>query len=527
MHLLTIILLTVWASCAQGQGGTCDFPKIKHGSIYNENRYEHLFPVAIGKYVYYSCEQSFASPKQSVWTRIECTAEGWSPDPQCLRHCILPSVEHGHSDYSQVTHLEGETVKITCDIGYSLPNNQRIITCTESGWSTEPICIPYRIAGHRRLFQSSETETTGAEPIPNIELRETGNKNAEVWRDLDFFHRINRGIAGHRGPFQGRGTEKARAGPVPDITLGRLATRNAEDPQEPPIVLHPFNPRMAWHWGPFQGHETETTGAGSVPNIERRETGNRNAEDWRKLAFLRGLSDRGIAGNRGPFQSSETETTGAGPIPNIELRNTGNGNAEGRWELPFPLRQFNTEFCYRPTFENARTESRGKRFRVNDHLEYDCHPGYENKHGNTSGTIVCGDSGWSDTPTCFDPKEKCGRPPAIDNGDITSMPLKEYAPGSLVKYQCQSYYKRRGNSTIICNKGKWTIPPECLDPCVISEDIMDKHNIQIQERRGKEIYFQWGETVKFMCKRGYQKQTEQKSFRATCMNGNLTYPKCE
>ncbi|XP_055966554.1 complement factor H-related protein 3 isoform X4 [Sorex fumeus] len=428
MHLLTIILLTVWASCAQGQGGTCDFPKIKHGSIYNENRYEHLFPVAIGKYVYYSCEQSFASPKQSVWTRIECTAEGWSPDPQCLRHCILPSVEHGHSDYSQVTHLEGETVKITCDIGYSLPNNQRIITCTESGWSTEPICIPYHIAGHR---------------------------------------------------------------------------------------------------GPFQSSETETTGAGSIPNIEWRETGNRNAEDWRKLAFLRGLFDRGIAGNRGPFQSSETETTGAGPIPNIELRNTGNGNAEGRWELPFPLRQFNTEFCYRPTFENARTESRGKRFRVNDHLEYDCHPGYENKHGNTSGTIVCGDSGWSDTPTCFDPKEKCGRPPAIDNGDITSMPLKEYAPGSLVKYQCQSYYKRRGNSTIICNKGKWTIPPECLDPCVISEDIMDKHNIQIQERRGKEIYFQWGETVKFMCKRGYQKQTEQKSFRATCMNGNLTYPKCE
>lgn len=57
-----------------------------------------------------------------------------------LGQCFFPWVENGHSASSGQTHQEGNTVQIVCDAGYSLPNNQSIVTCAESGWSTPPKC---------------------------------------------------------------------------------------------------------------------------------------------------------------------------------------------------------------------------------------------------------------------------------------------------------------------------------------------------------------------------------------------------
>ncbi|XP_077934160.1 complement factor H-related protein 2-like isoform X2 [Halichoerus grypus] len=140
MLLLISIIFILWVSCAHGQGGTCDFPEIRHGNIYDEDRYKQSFPVAIGKYFYYSCDHSFVSPSQSLWTQIICTEEGWSPTPKCIRQCFFPWVENGHSASSGQTHQEGDTVQIVCDTGYSVLYNQSSIQCTESGWSTPPKC---------------------------------------------------------------------------------------------------------------------------------------------------------------------------------------------------------------------------------------------------------------------------------------------------------------------------------------------------------------------------------------------------
>ncbi|XP_006770773.2 PREDICTED: complement factor H-related protein 2-like [Myotis davidii] len=140
MLLLVKVILTLWVSWAHGQGRTCDFPEIKHGNIYEENRYKPTFPVAEGKYFYYSCDHSFVSPSQSLWTQINCTKGGWSPAPRCIRQCFFPWVENGHSASSGRTHQEGDTVQIVCDQGYSLANDQDVITCAEHGWSTPPTC---------------------------------------------------------------------------------------------------------------------------------------------------------------------------------------------------------------------------------------------------------------------------------------------------------------------------------------------------------------------------------------------------
>nr|XP_021530251.1 complement factor H-related protein 1-like [Aotus nancymaae] len=54
--------------------------------------------------------------------------------------CFFPFVENGHSDSSGRTHLEGDTVQIVCNAGYSLQKNNNNISCVERGWSTPPKC---------------------------------------------------------------------------------------------------------------------------------------------------------------------------------------------------------------------------------------------------------------------------------------------------------------------------------------------------------------------------------------------------
>ncbi|XP_069400240.1 complement factor H-related protein 2-like [Ovis canadensis] len=269
MLLLLNVILTLWVCCVHGQGRMCDFPEIKHGSIYNENRYKKFFPTDVGKYFYYTCEHSFVTPSQSLWTRINCTEEGWSPTPKCLRQCFFPWVENGQSTSSGQTHREGDIVHIVCNAGYSLPNGQSSIACGESGWSSPPVC--------RRVY----------------------------------------------------------------------------------------------------------------------------------------------------------------------------------------------------------------------------------------------------------PQGRCGPPPPIDNGDTVSLPLPQYPPESAVEYKCQAYYVLQGDKHIVCRNGEWSEPPKCLGACVISEEMMQQHNIQLKWRQDKKLYTRTDDSIEFTCKYGYRPTTPNHTFRTTCHEGKVVYPHCE
>uniref|UniRef100_A0A673TAC2 Sushi domain-containing protein n=1 Tax=Suricata suricatta TaxID=37032 RepID=A0A673TAC2_SURSU len=126
----------------------------------------------------------------------------------------------------------------------------------------------------------------------------------------------------------------------------------------------------------------------------------------------------------------------------------------------------------------------------------------------------------------FYPNEKCGPPPPIDNGDITTFPKPEYDPGSSVEYQCQSLYVLEGNKIITCSYGQWSKPPKCLDACVVSEETMEKHKIKFRWSPKKKLYAPTQDHVEFECKPGYVKRTAEHTFRVTCLEGKLTYPVC-
>ncbi|XP_049975934.1 complement factor H-related protein 1-like isoform X2 [Alexandromys fortis] len=121
---------------------------------------------------------------------------------------------------------------------------------------------------------------------------------------------------------------------------------------------------------------------------------------------------------------------------------------------------------------------------------------------------------------------KCGPPPPIDNGDITSFPLRIYEPSSSVEYQCQSLYQLQGNKKITCSNGEWSEPPKCLHPCVISEEIMKRHNITYRWIRGQKLYSKSGDYVKFSCISGYKEANESPPFHTMCIDGHINYPSC-
>lgn len=64
------------------------------------------------------------------------------------------------------------------------------------------------------------------------------------------------------------------------------------------------------------------------------------------------------------------------------------------------------------------------------------------------------------------------------------------------------------------------------DACVISEETMDKHNIQLRWSHTQKIYSKTGDTIEFKCKTGYYKKTPDRTFRITCQEGKLVYPTC-
>uniref|UniRef100_A0A673SXN5 Sushi domain-containing protein n=1 Tax=Suricata suricatta TaxID=37032 RepID=A0A673SXN5_SURSU len=125
--------------------------------------------------------------------------------------------------------------------------------------------------------------------------------------------------------------------------------------------------------------------------------------------------------------------------------------------------QFTVSFSvisFLPDFGNATPIGQQKAvYKSGEKVTYKCPTSHLVDGPNT---VQCINSQWIGKPRCKDPNEKCGPPPPIDNGDITTFPKPEYDPGSSVEYQCQSLYVLEGNKIITCSYGQWSKPPKCL-----------------------------------------------------------------
>uniref|UniRef100_A0A287CSY4 Complement factor H n=1 Tax=Ictidomys tridecemlineatus TaxID=43179 RepID=A0A287CSY4_ICTTR len=363
----------------------CDFPEIKHGHLYNEERYRPYFPVPIGQRYAYECDENFLPPSKSYWGYIRCTKEGWLPEVPCIRQCIFNYVENGY--YSRERrHSLHESVKVDCYPGHSLSNGQNTATCTENGWSPPLKCIQIR---------------TDCFNLPNFddamllgERKESYKSGDQVTYRCPKFYQVDRSntITCINGKWIGKPMCK-------DISC--------------------VNP----------------------PKVE-------------------------------------------------------NANIISNQMLKYPSGERVRYECIKP-------------FEIFGEVE-----------------VMCLNGTWTEPPQCKDSSGKCGPPPAIDNGDLTSFPLPVYPMGSSVEYQCQSLYQLEGSKTVTCRNGEWSNPPKCLYACVISEEIMERYHITLRWKEWQKFYASSGDTVEFVCKYGYSPSTRPQSFRTRCIDGHLEYPVC-
>ncbi|XP_037067245.1 complement factor H-like isoform X2 [Peromyscus leucopus] len=181
--------------------------------------------------------------------------------------------------------------------------------------------------------------------------------------------------------------------------------------------------------------------------------------------------------------------------------------------------------CVDPPFvKNATIVTRPMdKYPPNERVRYECNKPFE-LFGEVE--VMCQNGVWTEPPKCKDSTGKCGPPPPIDNGDITSFPLPVYAPLSSVEYQCQSLYQLQGNKKITCRNGEWSEPPKCLRACVILEEIMERHNIIYRWRENKKLYIRSGDYVEFQCKSGYKQTKRRPPLRTMCIDGHINYPSC-
>uniref|UniRef100_A0AAA9T839 Sushi domain-containing protein n=1 Tax=Bos taurus TaxID=9913 RepID=A0AAA9T839_BOVIN len=171
-----------------------------------------------------------------------------------------------------------------------------------------------------------------------------------------------------------------------------------------------------------------------------------------------------------------------------------------------------------PQVENAIIHNQKSRYHSGEKAHYECIGNYD-LFGEIH--VVCLNGTWTKPPQC---KGKCGPPPTIENGDITSLLKSVYPPGVIVEYRCQAYYELRGNRNVVCQNGEWSEPPKCLEACAISEETMKNHHIQLRWKHDTKLYSKTEDNIVFMCQHSYRRMTPQHTFRTTCQEGKVMYP---
>uniref|UniRef100_A0A8C7PCW0 Complement factor H n=1 Tax=Oncorhynchus mykiss TaxID=8022 RepID=A0A8C7PCW0_ONCMY len=145
--------------------------------------------------------------------------------------------------------------------------------------------------------------------------------------------------------------------------------------------------------------------------------------------------------------------------------------------------------------------------------------------------VVCSTNGqWSHSfPICEEPKDFCGPPPHLMNGD-TKGGRESYRSGESVQYMCQKYYILEPPSAYkTCHDGIWTRPITCLKPCTVDEELMNTQNIQFKyppEDQNK-LYATHGDHITFKCTGHSRMSPVSVDFRQQCINGVMNLPYCQ
>ncbi|XP_069718628.1 complement factor H-related protein 5-like [Phaenicophaeus curvirostris] len=519
--------------------------------------------------VTYRCHTGFVTVEGQETGVIQCQENGWTPSPKCIKSCEKPHWEILNYHSNKTVFMPEDTIEYACLEGYQTANNMPTGTtrCGIDGqWSPVPKCL------------AIECEML---TLPNGDFspKEGKYRNGDVVKFTCANNYVRVGPASTQcyyfGWFPSPPVCKVNArgcGPPPEVTNASVLGGSVERYRHGDRKEYECNIEFKLvgskeiecvdgQWSPPPSCIEDKMPCGSpssIPNVVLHQ------ED--QTEFLHGdevlcgcKQDSGnstkmkikcLNGEWKPLPLCAAEETTCPPPPQVPGaqqitvgRKYKHGSKiafsclesfqliglneitciEGKWQSP--------PYCLDVTCEPPPEIAGGKvqgvkklRYMPGENAHYQCWRGFEMTG---APTVVCQNGTWTEQPKCKGKGGKCGPPPVIENGDLLSFPMQEYAAGATLRYKCPSLYTLEGSESITCTDGQWTNPPVCLVPCTASEEDMNRNNIELKWTFTKKLYSRSGDFIEFQCKRGYVADAASLSFQVQCIQGKLEYPRCK
>uniref|UniRef100_A0A8C9KPK4 Sushi domain-containing protein n=1 Tax=Panthera tigris altaica TaxID=74533 RepID=A0A8C9KPK4_PANTA len=470
----------------------CDFPQIKHGSLYYEIIYRRDFPVRVGKKYWYSCKTNFVTASQEPWEYIHCTKEGWSPAVPCRRQCIFNHLKNGDNPKQEVKYVQGESVRVNCHAGYSLQNEQTVMTCTEGGWFPPPECI--------LLKTCSKSEIT-------IENGFFSQYELTYYLNKETQYQCKPGYVTPDGKTSGSVTcLKSGWSPQPTCikSCDMPAFENAKAKSNG--TWFKLNDKLDYEC--HDGYESQDGRAGSIV------CGN---DGWshKPVCYEKECKIPEIENNLNTQPKEDKYKVGdvLKFFCTQRLKRVGPDSVQCYdfgWSPNLPTCKEQTKECYPPPqlLNGKVKETEKENYEHNDLVEYVCNPRFLMKGFNK---IQCVDGRWTDLPICIEVETTCGDIPELNYGYAVQTSNPPYHHGDSVEFNCREGFTMIGQKSITCISGSWTQLPQC-----IATDELQKCKYSLTIREANPLYkteFDHNENITYKC-RGKLKQKH-----STCING--------
>ncbi|KAM8930724.1 coagulation factor XIII B chain-like [Pelodytes ibericus] len=122
-------------------------------------------------------------------------------------------------------------------------------------------------------------------------------------------------------------------------------------------------------------------------------------------------------------------------------------------------------------------------------------------------------------------RETCNAPPEVPNGSLKTGKQESYGSGSTVIFQCNADFVAVGSLHVKCDKGQWSDPPQCIQQCRISQQKLNKNNVELVSLDDLNKIYSEGAVVTIRCKPGFRRPF-QTFPTAECSDGRMTYTRC-
>ncbi|XP_005216787.2 complement factor H-related protein 5 isoform X2 [Bos taurus] len=528
------------------------------------------FTYPLNKQTEYKCKPGYVTADGKTSGLITCLQNGWSAQPVCIKSCDRPVFEKARVKSDGMWFRLNDRLDYECVDGYENRDGRTTgsIVCSQDGWSDKAACY------------ERECSIPEMDPYLNAYPRKEIYKVGDVLKFSCSQGRIMVGADSvqcyHFGWSPKLPKCKARkvksCAPPPQLLNGKGKKLHKEEYAHNEVVEYACNPRFLMkgshkiqcvdgEWTALPVCIEEKRTCGDIPDLDHADIKpsvppyhhGDSVEFSCREAFTM-IGPRFITCISGewtqPPQCIATDELRkckwstlfppeGKPARRIEYDHSTNksyqcrGKSEhkhsicinGKWDPKVDCKEeAQKQPCPPPPqIPNARDMTTTVKYQDGEKISILCK---ENYLIQDAEEIVCKDGRWQSIPRCTVSQGKCGPPPPIDNGEITSLLQSVYPPGMIVEYRCQAYYELQGNRKVVCRNGKWSQPPKCLEACLISEETMRKHHIELRWKYDKKLYSKTEDTIEFMCQYGYRQLTPKHTFRTTCREGKVVYPQC-